>query len=315
MYLSFFGLREKPFALTPNTAFLVRLAPYQACLNLLRVALGEGEGFIKVSGEVGTGKTLLCRALLNSLGEEGERWQLAWLPNPALTPGGLRRALAQELRIADTERLDQHGLQVAINRRLIELAGQGRSTVLLIDEAQALPVETLEALRLLTNLETERCKLLQVVLFGQPELDTLLERADLRQLRQRITFSYRLQPLDLADTRRYVEARLKHAGHEGAALFDERALRRLVVGSGGIPRLINILANKALMAAYGAGSQRVRPAHVQRSLHDTEGARPFLQQAGFLSPGWGLTLIAGLLALGLALPWLQGWLAQGGLWP
>ena len=312
MYLSFFGLGEKPFALTPNTAFMVRLAPYQACLNLLRVALGEGEGFVKVTGEVGTGKTLLCRALLNALGEEGERWQLAWLPNPGLTPRALQRALAQELRIADVERLDGHGLLAALNRRLIELAGQGRSTVLLIDEAQALPPETLEALRLLTNLETEHCKLLQVVLFGQPELDELLERDEFRQLRQRITFSYRLRPLDPDDTRRYVEERLSHAGYRGAALFEARALRRLAAGSGGIPRLINILAHKALMVAFGAGSRRVRAAHVQRALRDTEGARPFLRR-GVPSLGWSLA--AALLALLGLWPWLQDWLGRGGLLP
>ncbi|HEY8331801.1 MAG TPA: AAA family ATPase, partial [Pseudomonas sp.] len=192
MYLSFFGLGEKPFALTPNTAFLVRLAPYQACLNLLRVALGEGEGFIKVSGEVGTGKTLLCRALLNALSEDDGRWQVAWLPNPGLSPRDLRQALAHELRIADAEHLDDHSLLAALNQRLIELAAEGKRTVLLIDEAQALPPKTLEALRLLTNLETEHCKLLQVVLFGQPELDAVLEQPEFRQLRQRITFSYRL---------------------------------------------------------------------------------------------------------------------------
>ncbi|SDS96891.1 ExeA family protein [Pseudomonas oryzae] len=314
MYLDFFGLREKPFALTPNTAFLVRLAPYQACLNLLRVALGEGEGFIKVSGEVGTGKTLLCRALINALGRDAERWQLAWLPNPSLTPNGLRRALAQELRIDDVDRFDQHGLLTALNRRLIELARQGRRTVLLIDEAQALPPETLEAVRLLTNLETERHKLLQVVLFGQPELDALLERAELRQLRQRITFSYRLRPLDAADTRRYLEERLRQAGYQGQALFDTRAVRRLAADSGGIPRLINILAHKALMAAYGAGSRRVRAAHVQRALRDTEGARSFLQ-AGFLPLGWSLASAGGLLALVLLWPSLQGWLGHGGLLP
>lgn len=310
MYLSFFGLAEKPFALTPNTAFLVRLAPYQACLNLLRVALEEGEGFVKVTGEVGTGKTLLCRALLNALGEEAERWQLAWLPNPALSSGTLYRALAHELRIAGAAGLDSHALPAALNQRLVELAAQGRRTVLLIDEAQALPAKTLEALRLLTNLETEHCKLLQVVLFGQPELDALLERPQLRQLRQRITFSYRLRPLDLADTRRYVEQRLQHAGHHGAALFDGRALRRLVAGSGGIPRLINILAHKALMAAFGAGSRQVGARHVQRALADTEGVRaPWRPSPAQL--GWGLAGGAALLVLLGSWPWLRGWLAGG----
>lgn len=307
MYQGFFGLREKPFALTPNTAFLVRLAPYQACLNLLRVALGEGEGFVKVTGEVGTGKTLLCRALLNALGEEEGRWQLAWLPNPGLAPSALRQALAEELHVPRAASLDDHALLAALNRRLIELAGQGRRTVLLIDEAQALPPRTLEALRLLTNLETEHCKLLQVVLFGQPELDALLEQPGLRQLRQRITFSYRLRPLDLADTRRYVEERLVHAGYRGEPLFEAAALRRLASGSGGIPRLINILAHKALMAAFGAGSRRVRAGHVRRALADTEGARPFLRQGG-ARLGWSLAGAAALLALLGLWPWLQGWL-------
>ncbi len=314
MYLSFFGLGEKPFALTPNTAFLVRLAPYQACLNLLRVALGEGEGFIKVSGEVGTGKTLLCRALLNALSEDDGRWQVAWLPNPGLSPRDLRQALAHELRIADAEHLDDHSLLAALNQRLIELAAEGKRTVLLIDEAQALPPKTLEALRLLTNLETEHCKLLQVVLFGQPELDAVLEQPEFRQLRQRITFSYRLRPLDLADTRRYVEERLIHAGYRGEALFEAGALRRLVAGSGGIPRLINILAHKALMVAFGAGSRRVRASHVQRAVQDTEGARPFLRQ-GSAALGWSLAGAAALLMLLGLMPWLQGWLAQGGLLP
>ena len=314
MYLSFFGLGEKPFALTPNTAFLVRLAPYQACLNLLRVALGEGEGFIKVSGEVGTGKTLLCRALLNALSEDDGRWQVAWLPNPGLSPRDLRQALAHELRIADAEHLDDHSLLAALNQRLIELAAEGKRTVLLIDEAQALPPKTLEALRLLTNLETEHCKLLQVVLFGQPELDAVLEQPEFRQLRQRITFSYRLRPLDLADTRRYVEERLIHAGYRGEALFEAGALRRLVAGSGGIPRLINILAHKALMVAFGAGSRRVRAIHVQRAVQDTEGARPFLRQ-GSAALGWSLAGAAALLMLLGLMPWLQGWLAQGGLLP
>lgn len=311
MYRSFFGLREKPFALTPNTAFLVRLAPYQACLNLLSVALSEGEGFVKVSGEVGTGKTLLCRALLNALGKEPARWQVAWIPSPALGPRELRQALAQELHIDGAELLDEHGLLAALNRRLIELARQGRRTVLLIDEAQALPPRSLEALRLLTNLETERCKLLQVVLFGQPELDALLERPELRQLRQRITFSYRLRSLDLADTRRYVEERLVHAGYRGEPLFDARALRCLAAGSGGIPRLINILAHKALMAAFGAGSRRVQVAHVRRAIADTEGARPFLP-VGALRLGWGLAGAALLLALLGLWPWLRAWLPPAG---
>lgn len=301
MYEAFFGLREKPFALTPNTGFLVQLAPYQACLNLLRVALAEGEGFIKITGEVGTGKTLLCRALLNEL--DPSRYQLAWLPNPSLSPLALRQALAHELHVPDVEQLDTHGLLAALHARLIELAGEGRSTVLLIDEAQALPVSTLEGLRLLTNLETEQSKLLQVVLFGQPELDQTLARQDLRQLRQRITFSYALRPLDVADATRYITERLAVAGYRGEPLFERSAVRLLVQGSRGIPRLLNILANKCLMAAFGEGSRCVGVRHVRRALADTEGSA--LPQGWSRHLRWPLAVVASLAALVGAWPWLS----------
>ncbi|MEW6311511.1 MAG: AAA family ATPase [Pseudomonadota bacterium] len=301
MYEAFFGLREKPFALTPNTGFLVQLAPYQACLNLLRVALAEGEGFIKITGEVGTGKTLLCRALLNEL--DPSRYQLAWLPNPSLSPLALRQALAHELHVPDVEQLDTHGLLAALHARLIELAGEGRSTVLLIDEAQALPVSTLEGLRLLTNLETEQSKLLQVVLFGQPELDQTLARQDLRQLRQRITFSYALRPLDVADATRYLTERLAVAGYRGEPLFERSAVRLLVQGSRGIPRLLNILANKCLMSAFGEGSRCVGVRHVRRALADTEGSA--LPQGWSRHLRWPLAVAASLAALVGAWPWLS----------
>jgi MSHA biogenesis protein MshM len=301
VYEAFFGLREKPFALTPNTGFLVQLAPYQACLNLLRVALAEGEGFVKITGEVGTGKTLLCRALLNEL--DPSRYQLAWLPNPSLSPLALRQALAHELHVSDVEQLDTHGLLAALHARLIELAGEGRSTVLLIDEAQALPVSTLEGLRLLTNLETEQSKLLQVVLFGQPELDQTLARQDLRQLRQRITFSYALRPLDVADATRYLTERLAVAGYRGEPLFDRSAVRLLVQGSRGIPRLLNILANKCLMAAFGEGSRCVGVRHVRRALADTEGSA--LPQGWSRHLRWPLAVAASLAALVGAWPWLS----------
>ncbi|MBX9913161.1 MAG: AAA family ATPase [Pseudomonadaceae bacterium] len=300
MYQAYFGLREKPFALTPNTEFLVQLAPYQACLNLLRVALAEGEGFIKVTGEVGTGKTLLCRALLNLL--DPQKYQLAYLPNPCLSPLDLRQALARELRITDVESHDAMSLLDALHHRLIELAAQGKSTVLLIDEAQALPDKTLEALRLLTNLETEQNKLLQVVLFGQPELDATLARHEFRQLLQRITFSYRLRPLDVTDTGRYLQERLSVAGYRGEPLFSRAAVRLLVRGSGGIPRLLNILGNKALMATYGEGRRQVGAAQVRRALADTDGV---VARRGL--PVWlSCSLLGGLASLLLlsAWPWL-----------
>ncbi|MCJ8168404.1 ExeA family protein [Atopomonas sediminilitoris] len=316
MYQGFYGLREMPFSLTPNTDFMVRLPGHQECLNLLLVALDQGEGFIKISGEVGTGKTLLCRALLNSL--DAERLQLAYIPNPCLTPEGLRRALARELRITDAEQLGEIALLEAINQKLIELAQAGRGCVLLIDEAQALPDDTLEALRLLTNLETERSKLLQVVLFGQPELDVLLAREAFRQLRQRITFSYRLQQLDRAQVERYLSHRLAVAGYNGPALFDKAALKLLVQGTHGTPRLINIVAHKALMVGFGKGQRRIGKAFVQRALDDTEGVQNPTTQTTRPWP-WAVAAVL-LLAVGVwqapsVLAWAEPWLAksqQGG---
>ena len=309
MYRAYFGLCDKPFALTPNTEFLVQLAPYQACLNLLRVALGEGEGFIKVTGEVGTGKTLLCRALLNEL--DAERFQVAYLPNPGLTPEMLHRVLADELGLSLAETLGDHAVLAAINHRLIEIAAEGRSTILLIDEAQALPPETLEALRLLTNLETEQAKLLQVVLFGQPELDALLESTAFRQLRQRITFSYKLHPLSVEDVRRYLLERLSVAGYRGEPLFGASAVRALARGSGGIPRLINILANKSLMVVFGEGRRQVSARHVRRAIADTEGARPFLRRSLAI---WQWGVAACVLSVGV-FAGVWAWTPAGALLP
>jgi MSHA biogenesis protein MshM len=309
MYRDYFGLRDKPFALTPNTDFLVQLPPYQACLNLLRVALDEGEGFVKVTGEVGTGKTLLCRALLNELNDA--QFQVAYLPNPMLTPQALHFALAHELGLVLAHGLSEHAVLTAINLHLIEIAATGRSTLLLIDEAQAFPPETLEALRLLTNLETEQAKLLQVVLFGQPELDRLLECPAFRQLRQRITFSYRLYPLSIPDVSRYLQERLSVAGYEGEPLFDSGAIRTIARGSGGIPRLLNILANKSLMVVFGEGRRCVSARHVRRAIADTEGARPFLRRPPALLR-WGVA--AGVLSAGVLIglwAWspVQAWLS------
>ena len=265
MYLEHFSLHQLPFGLTPNTDFYFGLPPHEEALEVLRVALASGEGFIKVTGEVGTGKTLLLRKLLDDLAVE---YQLAYLPNPYLTPDELRRALALELGIA----VSSHELAAtdAIQHRLIHLHREGRRVVLLLDEAQAIPDATLEAIRLFGNLETESSKLLQVVLFGQPELDERLAQSSLRQLRQRITFAYRLRPLLLDETRAYLEYRAKVSGHRGGDLFSRRAVRLLWKAGRGVPRLINVLAHKSLMLAYGRGALTITPHHVKAAIRDTE---------------------------------------------
>ena len=296
MYLTHFGLQEAPFGLTPNTGFYYGLPPHEEALQVLNWALAQGEGFIKVTGEVGTGKTLLCRKLLSELGSEARPVRLAWLPNPHLTPAELRIALALELGLAvrDQSELD---LTDRIHRHLISLHQQGSRVVVLIDEAQALPDETLEAIRLFGNLETESSKLLQIVLFGQPELDARLAKPHLRQLRQRIGFSYCLRPLRFDETRAYLVHRLQVSGYRGAPLFAGRAMRLLWRASRGIPRLINILAHKCLMLAYGQGVRQIDSRLVRLAIRDTDDASRFAPRRW-----WTL-----LLLLGCALAY--------GVWP
>jgi len=265
MYQKYFGLKEMPFTLSPDTSYFFSYGHFSNALNTLLVALRTGEGFIKVSGEVGTGKTLLCRKLMRSL---GERFELVYIPNPQLTSYGLQVAVAEELGIKITRYV--HRLNKMITDRLLEIAKQGKRVVLCIDEAQAMPEETMESLRLLTNLETEKSKLLHVVLFGQPELDELLSKKSVRQLKQRITFSYQLQPLDRVGMDAYIMHRLVVAGFIHGNIFEASALERLHKASKGIPRLINILSHKALMVAFGQGARIITEDMIRLVISDTE---------------------------------------------
>ncbi|MEO8407195.1 MAG: AAA family ATPase [Oxalobacteraceae bacterium] len=266
MYTAHFGLRELPFGITPDTSFFFACASYQAALNTLLIATHSGEGFIKITGEVGTGKTLLCRKFMAALDRS---FVTAYIPNPSLEPRPLMLALADELEIFLEQDIDQHQLMKSIHHRLLELARLGKKVVLCLDEAQALPLESLEALRLLTNLETEKRKLLQIVLFGQPELNRKLQKNAIRQLNQRITFHYDIAPLNRDVMTFYISHRLHIAGFAGSHLFSWGALRRLHAASDGIPRLVNILAHKSLMAAYGEGRQQVCAGHVKMAVQDT----------------------------------------------
>jgi MSHA biogenesis protein MshM len=270
LYLKHFGLTELPFRITPDTSFTYSIQYHQEALNTLILALQEGEGFVKISGEVGTGKTHLCRRLLQTLDDS---WVSVYLPNPNLDADTLFLAIAEELDIEEVADLDQYHLVRRINKALLDHARDKKRVVVCIDEAQAMPVETLEALRLLSNLETEKRKLLHIVLFGQPELDARLHRPEVRQLLQRIAFHYRLGGVQKGEVGNYVAHRLRVAGYRGDGLFSHAALRALHRASGGIPRLINILAHKALLSAFGEGRPMAKLRHVRLARKDTEGAR------------------------------------------
>jgi MSHA biogenesis protein MshM len=271
MYLQHFGLRELPFSLTPNTQFFLYMASHHKAYNVLMVSLANAEGFIKIVGEVGTGKTMLCRKVLNTLEEDKENYITAYIPNPVLSPKGLFLAFAEELNIEIDQDVGHHRLLKAIREKLVEFSANGKQVVLFIDEAHAMPEQTLEALRLLTNIETEQVKLFQVVLFAQPELDISLSQPSLRQLRQRITFSLEIEALDRDGVERYVSHRLATAGYNGPFLFSKRSLDYLFRSSDGIPRVINILCHKALMVAFGKGERSVQIDHIKSAAEDTEG--------------------------------------------
>ena len=287
MYRAHFGLREMPFGITPDTSFAYACVSHQEALNTLLVAVRNGEGFIKIVGEVGTGKTLLCRRFLSTL---DPTCVSAYIPNPYLEPRTLLFALTEELGVAVPKDADQHRLLKSLNYALLDFARQGKTVVLCLDEAQAMPIETLEALRLLTNLETEKRKLLQVVLFGQPELDQKLEQDAVRQLRQRIAFQYRLTALDRPDLDQYVAHRLRVAGYRGHRMFTRPATRVLHRVSRGVPRLVNIVSHKAMLLAYGEGLQQVLPRHVRSAALDTP--------AAMLRPWWWVGFAMAVLSLG-----------------
>jgi MSHA biogenesis protein MshM len=289
MYLQHFGLRETPFNLTPDTSFFFACSSYQEALNTLLVAARNGEGFIKITGEVGNGKTLLCRKFLSTLNQGSQttligtqdkaaavnvqNFVTAYIPNPYLEPISLLHALAEEFRVPLEKNADQHQLLKGLTNALLECARNGQRALVCLDEAQAMPLESLEVLRLLTNLETEKRKLLQVVLFGQPELDERLRHNSIRQLRQRISFQYDLKGLRKNELERYLRHRLAVAGFAGETLFGAGAVGKLHRITGGTPRLVNIVAHKAMMLAFSDGRQQVFARHIRDAAADTPEVR------------------------------------------
>jgi|KBSMisStaDraftv2_1062788.scaffolds.fasta_scaffold09917_6 type II secretory pathway predicted ATPase ExeA len=266
MYLEHFGLREAPFRITPHTEFFFAGANRGATLEALLYAITAGEGLVKVTGEVGSGKTMLCRVLMERLPESVETIYLAI---PSLSRDEMLAAIAEDLGL-ETAGANTNKLMRLLQDKLIELHTGGRQVVALIDEAHAMPLATLEEIRLLSNLETGTEKLLQVVLFGQPELDTHLALPHMRQLKERITHSFTLGPLPPRDIGDYIAFRLRAAGYHGPQLFGTEALRIIADASEGLTRRINIFADKTLLAAFAAGTHTVTADHARAAVSDTQ---------------------------------------------
>ena len=302
MYLEHYGLAEAPFRITPHTDFFFAGANRGTTLEALIYAITHDEGIVKVSGEVGSGKTMLCRVLMERL---PDNVVIVYLANPSLSRDDILFALADELGIP----VPDHGRASAVLRilqeQLVALYAEGKQVVVLIDEAHAMPQETLEEIRLLSNLESNRHKLLQLVLFGQPELNEVLARPDMRQLRERITHNFSLEPLVRDDIVQYLDFRMRAAGYRGPSVFSPAAIKLIATASQGLTRRINILADKALLSAFAAGTHQIGVREVRAAIQDSEfaahqGPRALLVAA---SPA---VLWAGLGALAM-LALVGGW--------
>jgi general secretion pathway protein A len=265
MYQSFYGFSEMPFNITPDPRFLYLSPTHLEALQHLKYGVQEKKGFIVLVGEVGCGKTTLCRRFLNEINHE--RFDTALILNPRVSETEMLKAILTELGETPTAS-SQNDLVAQVNHVLLERIHRGRDIVLIIDEAQNLSFEVLEQIRLLSNLETDKQKLLQVVLMGQPELKDVLARKELRQLRQRIWVHYELNPLTLTDLQHYVQHRLTLAGGSGRPHFTNWAMRSLHKASEGIPRIVNNLCDKALLAAFIRESDEVTYWDMRRAIKE-----------------------------------------------
>lgn len=299
MYLEHFGLREAPFSITPHTEFFFAGASRGATLEALIYAITHDEGIVKVSGEVGSGKTMLCRMLLERLPKHVET---AYLATPSLSRDDILHAIADELGI-DIPDARKHLAMRALQERLLEIHASGRMVVVMIDEAHAMPAESLEEIRLLSNLETNRHKLLHIVLFGQPELDERLNGKDMRQLKDRITHNFALEPLRRDDVGDYLMFRMRAAGYRGPDLFTQRAVALISQASQGLTRRINILADKSLLSAFADNQHNIDTGQIHAAIRDAQ----FTPIAGNGRPK---ALLAGALATLVATAFFAWWAAN-----
>ena len=293
MYTEHFGLAQSPFKITPNAAFFFPGGNRGPILDALVYAITQGEGIIKVTGEVGSGKTMLCRMLETNLPDTVET---VYLANPSVAPGEILHAIAFDLHLEVSPQANRLQVMQQLQEYLVQRHTEGKQVVIFVEEAQATPVATLEEIRLLSNLETQHHKLLQIVLFGQPELDETLADPDIRQIKERITHSFRLDPLNTTDIRAYLNFRMRQAGYKGPDVFSVGAVREIARASLGLTRRINIIADKALLAAYTEQAHDISARHVLVAAKDAEFIDFVPRRL------WGLGLGAlGLLALGIGI--------------
>ena len=302
MYLEHFGLGEPPFRITPHTDFFFSGANRGATLDALLYAITHDEGIVKVTGEVGAGKTMLCRVLIERLPPDVET---VYLSNPSFEREEILQAILDDLKFSTGAAQRANQLLRTLQEHLISLYGAGKRVVLLIDEAHAMPAATLEQIRLLSNLESNRHKLLQIALFGQQELDEQLGTALLRPLRERITHSFRLEPLVHSDVGQYLMFRMRQAGYRGPDLFDAGALKRIAKSSEGLTRRLNILADKCLLAAYSQGEHGIKRKHALAAIRDA-GFAPLGTAGGktVLSRRWKWLAATSGVALAAAGVWI-----------
>jgi general secretion pathway protein A len=296
MYTSFFGLAEKPFAITPDPRYLYLSERHAEALAHLLYGINESGGFIQLTGEVGTGKTTVVRTLLSRVPHHAD---VAVILNPRVTPVEFLLTICEELGLAIAERDRDSVKQMvdALNRRLLNAHAEGRRIIVLVDEAQNLSFDVLEQVRLLTNLETPTQKLLQIILIGQPELRELLDRTDLRQLAQRITGRYHLMPLSREETKGYVRHRLRVAGAAGE-IFTPGALLELHRLSQGIPRVINVACDRALLGGYTRETKKITASLVRRAAGEVYGRRFFPTWLGWVVGSLGIAALSATLFLG-----------------
>jgi len=277
MYYEYFGLKQPPFKITPDTSLFFPGGNRGAVLQALIYAVTQGEGIVKVVGEVGSGKTMLCRMLQVELPDNVE---IVYLANPSLSPENILHAIAFELKLNVTETDNRLKVMNELQNYLLDRHAENRQIVVFVEEAQGMPIATLEEIRLLSNLETSQHKLLQIVLFGQPELDHMISTREIRQLKERITYSFQLTPFKTNDVKDYLNSRLRTCGHRSADVFSTSAVRAITKYSKGLLRRINILADKSLLAAYAGNTHQVTSSHVKIAAWDSE----FIKNRSILTP-------------------------------